>query len=80
MMHKDDSSPNNDEGKTKAKKVVLFLKIGLVKTFYHLPAGISQMCMRIYIFCFKKTHTNKKNSASKFIRTNLRFFRSNNKR
>ena len=27
--------------------------------------------MRIYIFCFKRTHTNKNNSTSKFIRTNL---------
>ena len=26
------------------------------------------------IYCFKKTHTNKKIRTSKFIRTNLRFF------
>ena len=45
------------------------------KLFYHLSARISQMCMRIYIFCFKKTHrNNKKISTSKIIRTNLHFF------
>ena len=43
--------------------------------FFHLPAHISRMRMRIYIFCFKKTHTEtKKSSTSKFIRTNLYFF------
>ena len=30
--------------------------------------------MGIYIFCFKKTHTHKKNSTSKFDRTHLRLF------
>ena len=64
-----------------AKKVVLFPDIGRVNFFYHLPARISRMCMRIYIFCFKKTHTQtKKVSTSKFICTNLSFFSSNNKR
>ena len=49
--------------------------------FYHLPSRISRMFMRIYIFCFKKTHTYKqKISSFKFIGTNLRFFPSNNKR
>ena len=32
------------------------------------------MCVGIYIFCFKKTHANKKISTCKFIRRNLRFF------
>ena len=41
------------------------------KNFYHLPAGISRMCMRIYIFVSKKY---KKFSTRKFIRTNLRCF------
>ena len=50
------------------KKVALFPEIGRVKTF-------CQMCKRIYIFCFKKTHrNNKKISTSKIIRTNLHFF------
>ena len=41
------------------KKEVLFPEIGRVKFFYHLPALISQMCMRIDIFCFKKNrHKN----------------------
>ena len=44
------------------------------KFFYLLPACIGQMCMRVDIFCFKKTHINKKISTSKFIGTNLRFF------
>ena len=36
--------------------------------FYYLLACISQMCMRMYIFCFKKyTHTNKKVSISLFV-------------
>ena len=61
------------------KKTSLVSRIGRLKNFcYHLPGGISRMCMRIYIFCFKKT--NKKISTSKFIRTNLLFFPSNNKR
>ena len=42
------------------KKVVLFSEIGRVKTFYNQTARISRMCMRIYIFCFKKTHKQKK--------------------
>ena len=41
------------------EKVVLFPAIGRVKIFYHPPARISRMCMRIYIFCFKKTHRHK---------------------
>ena len=58
----------------KKVRVFLFSEIGRVKFFYHLPARICRMCMRIYIFCFKKKHTNKKKSTSKFIRSNLRFF------
>ena len=61
------------------KKSSLVSRIGQLKNFcYHLPARISRMCMRIYTFCFKK-NTNKKISSSKFIRTNLLFFPSNNK-
>ena len=48
------------------------------KFFYHLPTRISLMCMRIY-FLFQKTYKNKKNSTSKFIRTNLHFFSLSNK-
>ena len=36
------------------KKVVLFPVISQVKIFNHLPACISQVCMRIYTFCFQK--------------------------
>ena len=39
------------------KKVVFFPEIGRVKSFYQLSARISRMCMRIYIFRFKNTHT-----------------------
>ena len=47
--------------------------------FLHLPAHISRMCKRIYIFGFKKAHKEtKKSSTSKFIRTNLCFFPSKN--
>ena len=61
------------------KKVVLFSRNWLGWNF--LPARISQMWMRIYIFCFKKTYSQtKKISTSKFIRTNLSFFPSENKR
>ena len=61
------------------KKVVLFPEIGRVKYFLLPTVRISQMCMRIYIFCFKKTNTNKKISTSKFIRTNLHFSLSINR-
>ena len=65
---------NPDKSNEVKKKVDLFLEIGRVNFFYHQPARISRMCMRIYIFLFQKnTHTNKKISPSKFIRTNLRF-------
>ena len=30
------------------------------KNFYHQPTRISRMCMRIYIFCLKKPHTQTK--------------------
>ena len=40
------------------KKLSCFWKSAMWKSFYHLPIRLSQMCMRIYIFCFKKhTHT-----------------------
>ena len=50
--------------------------------FNHLSARISQMCIIIYMFCFKRTHThthththtNRKNYISKFIHTILRLF------
>ena len=43
--------------------------------FDHLPAPMSQMCMRIYSFCVQKnTHTSKKISISNFIPMNLRLF------
>ena len=44
----------------KPKKKVLFPEIGQVKTFCHLSARISRMCVGINIFCFKKTHKQKK--------------------
>ena len=64
-----------------AKKVVLFRKSAGWKFFYHLPAHISQMCMRIYIFCFKKTHTQTKKFplANLFVQIYI-FFPSNNKK
>ena len=35
---------------------------------YHLPARISRMCMRIYIFCLKKnTYTNKKSHQQIYL-------------
>ena len=42
---------NPDKSNEVKKKVDLFLEIGRVNFFYHLPARISRMCMRIYIFC-----------------------------
>ena len=38
--------------------------------FYHLTAHICQICMMIFIFCFKKTHTqtNKISQANLFVR------------
>ena len=61
MMYKDDSSPNNDEGKTKAKKVVLFLKIGLVKTFLSSTRWHkSNVYENIYFLFQKNTHKQKK--------------------
>ena len=68
--------PHDQLGK---KKLVLFPEIGRVKIFLSSTRPQSRVCMRIYIFCFKK-HTNKKISPTKFIRTNLHFFPSNNKR
>ena len=48
--------------------------------FYQLLPFISQMCMRIYIFCFKKyTHKQKFPLANLFVRIYV-FFPSENKR
>ena len=55
------------------KKQPCFPKLAGGKFFYHLPARIRQICMRIYIFCFKK-YTLTNISTSNIIRTNLRFF------
>ena len=50
------------------KKVVLFPEIGRVKFFLLPTVRISQMCMRIYIFCFKKqTQTKKFPLANLFV-------------
>ena len=50
------------------RKVVLVPEIGRVKIFYHLPARISRMCMRIYIFFVSKnTHLNKKFSVANLL-------------
>ena len=53
-----------------AKKKSCFQKLDGWKPFYHLPARINLMCMRIYIFCFKKTQTKTKkiSLANLFIR------------
>ena len=49
------------------KKVALFPEIGRVKIFLSLFRAHSRMCIRIYIFNFKKQQTNKqtKNQKSK---------------
>ena len=52
----------------KKKKVVSFPEIGLVKTFLSLTRPLNRMCIRIYIFNFKKQQTTKnknKNQKSK---------------
>ena len=51
------------------KKQFCFRKSAGLIFFYHLPARISRMCMRTYIFCFKKRHkqTNKIPLANLFI-------------
>ena len=61
------------------KKGVLFPEIGRLKCFYLLPACITRMCMRIRIFCFKKTHTQTKKFplANLFVQIYV-FFPSNN--
>ena len=64
------------------KKLSCFWKSAMWKSFYHLPIRLSQMCMRIYIFCFKKhthTHTHK-TFTSKSICTNVSFFPSKKKK
>ena len=47
----------------KPKKVVLFPEIGEVKIFLSLTRPHSRMCIRIIIFCFKKTHTGKQKAG-----------------
>ena len=42
------------------KKVVLFAETGRVKKFLSLTRSHSQMCIRIYIFNFKKQTSKKK--------------------
>ena len=66
--------------KLRPKKVVLFPEIGRVKFFLSFTRlRKSSVYENIYIL-FQKTHTQtKKIPTSKFIRTNLRFFPSNNK-
>ena len=61
---------NPDKSNEVKKKVDLFLEIGRVNFFYHLPARISRMCMRIYIFLFQKirTQTKKFPLANLFVR------------
>ena len=53
----------------KAKKVVLFPEIGRVKSFLSLTRPHSQMCIRIYIFNFKKQQikNNKKETFEKSV-------------
>ena len=50
------------------KRVILFPENDRVKN--HLPVHISRMCVRIYIFCFKKTRTQIKtfSLANLFVR------------
>ena len=57
------------------KKLSCFWKSAMWKSFYHLPIRLSQMCMRIYIFCFKKhTHTRTKLSlANLFVQMQVFF-------
>ena len=57
------------------KKWSCFRKSTEWKMFYHLPVLISRMCMRMYIFCFKKTtHTNKKFPLANLFVRNYVFF------
>ena len=57
------------------KKVVLFPEIGWVKNFLApIRPHEWNVYENIYFLFQKNTHTNKKISTSKFIRTNLRFF------
>ena len=58
-------------------KVVLFLEIDRVKKI--LSPTRPHVYENIYLLFKKNTHINKKNFTSKFIRTNLCFFPSNNK-
>ena len=63
------------------KKLSCFWKSAMWKSFYHLPIRLSQMCMRIYIFCFKKhTHTRTKLSlANLFVQMQVFFHQKKKK-
>ena len=50
------------------KKVALFLDIGRVKIFLSLTRPHSRMCIKIYIFNFKKQTNNQKNQKQKKTR------------
>ena len=58
----------------KKVRVVLFSEIGRVKFFYHLPVCICRMCMRIYIFCFKKNTHKQKNLYQQIYSYEFTFF------
>ena len=51
-------------GRLGQKKVVSFLEIGWVKMFLSLSHLDSPMCIRIYIFNFKKQQTNKQTNKT----------------
>ena len=51
--------------KFRPKKVVLFLKIGRVKLFLSFTRSHSWMCMRIYLFNFKKQTNEQKKKRKK---------------
>ena len=61
------------------KSSLFFRKLAGRKIFHYLPARISRMCMRIYIFCFKKTHAKKFPLGNLFVGIYV-FFPSNSKR
>ena len=50
------------------KKVALFPEIGRVKIFLSLNRPHSRMCIKIYIFNFKKQTNNQKNQKQKKTR------------
>ena len=46
------------------KNVVLFPEIGQLKIFLSFALPRSQMCIKIYVLCFKKTHTQRKSKRN----------------